>query len=114
MRSWVAIPSATSYEISAQTGVGHPLGDGVNILPTTDVGLVLTLPTSTWLSGQELNQPYQIFVRAKNANEVGPWGQLNVTLIGELTAPVISKVIRQLTAPLLAWLDRPQPLPAAA
>lgn len=90
MRAWTAIPGATSYVITAQTGVGHPLGDGINILPEVDVGNVLTLPTSTWLSGQELNQPYELFVKAINANEVGPWGQLNVTLFGELKAPVIT------------------------
>jgi hypothetical protein len=90
--SWGAVAGATSYEIASQTGVGHPSGDGVSVLPTTDVGNVLQLPVSSFISGQALNQPYQLFVRAKNTSETGPWGQLDVVLVGSLSAPVLSVV----------------------
>lgn len=80
---WTAQPAATSYEISAQDGVG------TNILPTTDVGNVTSLPVSTWLTGQPTNADYQLFVRAKNSGGVGPWGQLDVHLVPGLVAPDI-------------------------
>lgn len=83
--SWTAIAGATSYELTAQNSTGS------NILtPNVDVGNVLTASVSTWLLGSPPATGYQLFVRAKNATESGPWGQLNVDLIASLTAPVLS------------------------
>lgn len=83
--AWTSIAGATSYELTAQDSTG------TNILtPNVDVGNVLSAPVSTWLGANPPATGYQLFVRAKNATGVGPWGQLNVDLIASLTAPVLS------------------------
>lgn len=87
--TWVAATGATSYSITAQTGVGHPLGDGVNIKAATNVGNVLQLPISSWLAGQQLDQPYQIFIRPENANEVGPWSDTADVILRGLLQKVV-------------------------
>ena len=83
--NWTAQTGATSYEIASQN-----LPGGEPHLPTTNVGNVLSAPLTTFLPNAVLGNSYQLFVRAVAGSDFGPWGQLDITLVTQFGAPVIT------------------------
>ena len=89
--AWTAVPSATSYVIASQDSAGTP------ILAETNVGTDLSRPFTDFVPVPVIGETFQLFVKAiidTNADgtpeEVGPWGQLNVDVVGQLTASSLS------------------------
>lgn len=84
--NWTSQPGATSYEIASQN---LPNGDP-HLPDAVDVGNVLSAPLSQFLPNAVIGASYQLFVRAKAGVYFGPWGQLDVTVITQFSAPVLT------------------------